>query len=158
MQGRNGVEFPAPPRDKLRMTIALALSDSDVARAFPVMAQLRPHLAEADFVARVRRMQAGGFHLALLADEGVVRAVAGYRYHDKLFSGKNLYVDDLVTDTARRSRGYGRALLDWLLAEARAHGCTQLELDSGVQRFDAHRFYFRERMHVSAYHFIRALN
>jgi len=139
------------------MKIALAQSDSDIARCFGVMAQLRPHLVESEFVARVRRMQTEGFHLAALEDSGAVCAVAGYRYYDKLFSGRNLYVDDLVTDASRRSRGHGAALLQWLADEAKRTGCAQLELDSGVQRFDAHRFYFRERMHVSAYHFVVGL-
>jgi GNAT superfamily N-acetyltransferase len=140
------------------MPIALAETDADIARCFPVMSQLRPHLREADFVPRVRRMQREGFHLAFLADDsGTVRAVAGYRFQDKLFSGKNLYVDDLVTDTKERSRGHGRVLLTWLVQQARAQGCDNFELDSGVQRADAHRFYFRERMHVSSFHFVRAL-
>ncbi|MDP3073534.1 MAG: GNAT family N-acetyltransferase [Opitutaceae bacterium] len=56
--------------------------------------------------------------------------------------GENLYVDDLVTDESGRSRGYGRALLGWLYAEAQAHGCDNFELDSGVQRAEAHRFIF----------------
>ncbi len=139
------------------MTIRPARSDTDITRCFPVMAQLRPHLAASEFLARVRRMEAEGFHLVLLEDAGAVAAVAGYRYLDKLFSGKNLYVDDLVTDETRRSGGHGAALLRWLAAEAQREGCVQLELDSGVQRFAAHRFYFRERMHVSAYHFVVAL-
>lgn len=138
-------------------TIRLAETDSDIARCFAVMQQLRPHLLAADFVPRVRRMRGEGFHLALLEDDGVVRAVAGFRYYEKLFSGKNLYVDDLVTDPTQRSRGHGRALLAWLAEQARAHGCDQLELDSGVQRADAHRFYFRERMKISSYHFVVAL-
>ncbi|MBI5693939.1 MAG: GNAT family N-acetyltransferase [Verrucomicrobia bacterium] len=137
--------------------IRLAETDPDIALCFGVMHQLRPHLRAGDFVAQVRRMQAEGFRLALLEDEGTVRAVAGYRYYEKLFSGRNLYVDDLVTDGAARSRGHGRALLGWLVEQARTHGCDQLELDSGVQRAEAHRFYFRERMHVSAYHFVLPL-
>lgn len=140
------------------MKIALASTDADIARCFAVMHQLRPHLVEAEFVVRVRRMQAEGFHLAVREDDsGTIRAVAGYRYQEKLFSGKNLYVDDLVTDTTQRSHGHGRALLQWLADEATRHSCAQLELDSGVQRHDAHRFYFRERMHISAYHFVQAL-
>ena len=140
------------------MKISLAETDADIARCFPVMQQLRSHLVEGEFVARVRRMQREGFHLALLADDTrAVRAVAGYRYQDKLFSGQNMYVDDLVTDQSQRSLGHGRTLLTWLRDEAKRHGCVQLELDSGVQRFDAHRFYLRERMHISAYHFVVAL-
>ena len=135
------------------VTIAVAESDSDILRCFPVMLQLRPHLVEGEFVARVRRMQKQGFLLARLEAEGAVRAVAGYRYHEKLFSGSTLYVDDLVSDSTQRSRGHGAKLLAWLVEEARRHGCDLFELDSGVQRFDAHRFYFRERMKISSYHF-----
>ncbi len=137
--------------------IAPAESDPDILRCFPVMAQLRPHLVEAEFVARVRRMQREGFILARLEEEGAVRAVAGYRYHEKLFSGRTLYVDDLVSDPTRRSQGHGARLLAWLADQARARDCDLLELDSGVQRFDAHRFYFRERMRIASYHFSRAL-
>jgi GNAT superfamily N-acetyltransferase len=64
-----------------------------------------------------------------------------------------LYVDDLVTDETIRSKGYGKQLLDWLIAEARRTGCQTFELDSGVQRFDAHRFYLTNRMIIAAHHF-----
>jgi len=46
-----------------------------------------------------------------------------------------------------------RSLLDWLKAEAKANACAQLRLDSGVQREQTHRFYFREGLTISAYHF-----
>jgi hypothetical protein len=39
------------------------------------------------------------------------------------------------------------------VAEARAAGCIKLELDSGVQRFAAHRFYLTKRMIISSHHF-----
>ena len=133
--------------------IRLAKTDDEVERCFPVVQQLRTHLRESDFLATIRRQEAGGFHLAFLEDGGQVQAVAGYRVMDNLFSGRVLYVDDLVTDEAARSRGHGRSLLEWLAGEARAAGCAALELDSGVQRFDAHRFYLTNRMVISSHHF-----
>lgn len=134
-------------------TIRTAMTDDDVRRCFPVMAQLRPHLNADGFVPRVRSMQQEGFELAFLEEDGEVRAVAGFRCHDLLFSGRTLYVDDLVTDGRQRSRGHGAALLGWLEEEARARGCATLTLDSGVQRTEAHRFYFRQRMSIVGYHF-----
>jgi len=134
--------------------IRLADSDRDLARCGPVMQQLRPHLDAARFVARVRRMQAEGYILAMLEDEaGTVRAVAGFRIRDMLVHGRTLYVDDLVTDAGSRSRGHGRQLLDWLIARARAEGCQEFSLDSGTQRHDAHRFYLRQRLRISSFHF-----
>jgi hypothetical protein len=48
-------------------------------------------------------------------------------------------------------------LFDWLVAQAREHGCARLELDSGVQRFRAHRFYLMKRMEISSHHFMLKL-
>ena len=66
--------------------------------------------------------------------------------------GRHVYVDDLVTDAASRSRGYGKAILDWLKAEATRLGCARLQLDSGTQRQDAHAFYLREGLRIEAFH------
>ena len=136
-------------------TVREALSDDAIAACHAVMFQLRPHVPAEGFVERVRDMEGTGYRLAFIEDAGAVRAVAGYRYLDQLVRGKVLYVDDLVTDAGSRSRGYGDALLDWLFDKACASGCTALELDSGVHRKEAHRFYFRKRMAISAYHFVR---
>jgi GNAT superfamily N-acetyltransferase len=139
----------APP-----ITIDPALTDDAILAARAVMLNLRPNIAPDDFLPTVRRMMlTDGYHLVALAAGGAVRAVAGYRYIEMLYAGRLMYVDDLNTDPAVRSQGYGRALMDWLKAEARAHGCGQLHLDSGVQREDTHRFYFRERLTINAYHF-----
>lgn len=139
-------------------TTTLATTDAEIASAYPVMHQLRPHLDEASFVERVRRAEALGLRLALHAVDGQVVAVAGFRFLEQLKNGLVLYVDDLVTDEAGRSMGHGEALLHWLVAHARERGCIAFELDSGVQRHSAHRFYLRHRMRISAYHFLLDLD
>lgn len=134
--------------------IAIAATPEEIRRCFRVMRELRTHIAdEQEFVDRVLRQQKEGYQLAFLEYDGQICAVAGYRFLESLFSGKNLYVDDLVTRERDRSHGFGGELLDWLITEARKQGCKALELDSGVQRFDAHRFYFSKRMSISSYHF-----
>jgi GNAT superfamily N-acetyltransferase len=134
--------------------ITIASTAKDILRCHPVMRELRPLFQNPEqFLERVQRQQKQGYLLAFVECGGEVCAVAGYRYLESLFSGKNLYVDDLVTREGDRSRGFGGELLDWLIKEARKHGCENLELDSGVQRFDAHRFYFSKRMSISSYHF-----
>lgn len=136
------------------MKIAEATTPAEVARCFPVMRQLRTHFDEEKvFVEQVKRQRADGYRMAFLENEGVVRAVAGYRMSESLFAGRFCYVDDLITDEAGRSLGYGGALFDWLVAKARAAGCKMLDLDSGVQRFAAHRFYLTRRMAISSHHF-----
>ena len=138
----------------MKPTISLAETSAAIARCYECMRELRTQLtSEKEFVSRVQQQQREGFRLAFLEDGGTVRAVAGYRIYELLFSGRTLYVDDLVTLAADRSRGFGGILFDWLVEEARRQDCAALTLDSGVQRFDAHRFYLLKRMKITAHHF-----
>jgi GNAT superfamily N-acetyltransferase len=133
--------------------IALAESDEDIERCHEVMRFLRPHIEPSQFVERVRRQQRDGYRLAFREAEGAVQSVAGYRILENLAWGRFLYVDDLVSAEGRRSAGHGGALFDWLVEQARAAGCDQFHLDSGVQRFGAHRFYLTKRMDITSHHF-----
>lgn len=141
------------------VAIVLAASEAELVRCFPVMQFLRPHIATVDeFVQRVQNQtQQYGYQLVYLEDEGSVKAVAGFRLSECLALGKFLYVDDLVTSETERSKGYGEQLFQWLMDYARQHQCSAFQLDSGVQRFAAHRFYFRQRLEISSYHFSRSL-
>jgi GNAT superfamily N-acetyltransferase len=135
------------------MPTALAETDSDIAACFTVMRQLRPQLVEDEFVSRIRSQMAQGYRLARCDADGRPVAVAGYRVLENLAWGQFLYIDDLVSDEEHRSEGHGERLFGWLIAEAQRLGCGQLHLDSGVQRFAAHRFYLRQRMDITSHHF-----
>lgn len=130
-----------------------AVTDEDINDCYDVMAELRPHVKRDVFLPRVRAMEPDGFRLAFIRSEGRVVAVAGYRVSTNLFYGKHLYVDDLVTSDAERSKGHGRELLAWLRALAVESGCAAFHLDSGLQRKRAHAFYLREGMSLSGHHF-----
>ena len=58
--------------------------------------------------------------------------------------GPRCWVEDLAVSPDHRSQGVGKALLDSAKDWARERGATHLELDSGDDRLDAHRFYERE--------------
>ena len=137
----------------MKHSIQLAAHADDFARCFEVMRELRPHLTPETFLAQVTRQQAQGYRIAYLECEGVVRSVTGYRLLENLAWGRILYVDDLVTRAADHGGGFGSLLLDWLVAEARQLGCDQFHLDSGVQRFGAHRFYLHKGMDITCHHF-----
>jgi GNAT superfamily N-acetyltransferase len=133
-------------------------TDAQILTTSEVMRQLRPHISEKDYLPIVRRMIANDrFRLAAVREDGVVRAVAGYRIMEMLYCGRILFVDDLITDERTRSQGHGKRLLDWLQEQARVQNCDELHLDSGVHRAGAHRFYFREGMTIGAFHFRKKL-
>ena len=134
-------------------SIAITVSNADIERCFPVMSELRPHLKQEEFVERVRRQEEKGYRLLYLETAGEVKSVAGFRLSENLGWGKILYVDDLVTKSSDIGKGYGGALFEWLLQHAKAQGCDQFHLDSGVHRFEAHRFYLNRGMAITSHHF-----
>ncbi len=136
------------------MNIHIATTDIEIAACYPVMRELRPHIAESEFLARVRRQENAGYRLALVQEPEAVVAVAGFRLIENLAWGHFLYVDDLVTLPACRSQRHGAKLLAWLTEYAAKAGCLQLHLDSGIQRKEAHRFYAREGMTMTGFHFM----
>jgi GNAT superfamily N-acetyltransferase len=124
----------------------------------PVLLQLREHLTARSFDAIYREGHPQGLRFTAVYDGDRCVAVAGWRLIATTFAdGRKLYVDDLVTSSTERSQGFGKALLAELVRRAEDAGARVFDLDSGVHRPDAHRFYFREGMQISGFHFHRTL-
>ena len=135
------------------MLIQLAKSDTQVLKCFSTLSQLRPHLAQEKFLAQFHRQQQDGYQLAFIEVDNRAVAVAGFCISESFAWGKSLYVYDLVVDATVRSQKYGQHIFSWLVEYAKLHHCERLHLDSGVQRFDAHRFYLQQRMKIDCHHF-----
>jgi GNAT superfamily N-acetyltransferase len=117
--------------------------------------QLRPHLPP-DYVKRMKEVFASGAEMAVVVAAGKVAGITVFRVVERTFTGRELYCDDLVSDESLRSTGIGHALIEYMRAIVRARQCDAFTLDSGTQRQQAHKFYFREGMTVTAFHFTMA--
>ena len=110
--------------------------------AFPVMHELRLHLNQDDYLDLLKVMIAEGYRMLALRDnENAIVAVAGIAVLTNFYYGRHVWVYDLITSSAARSRGYGAQLLGFIEDFAREVNCQTIALSSGLQRVDAHRFY-----------------
>jgi len=138
----------------MTLDIFIADTDAEIQACFPVFSELRPHI-KAD---QVRRQQAQTYQILAVRQQGAVKSVAGFRFAEFLAWGKILYVDDLATLSGETSQGFAGALLDRLIEHAQAHGCQGVHLDSGYQRFSAHRLYLNKGFRLSSHHFSLTFN
>lgn len=127
-----------------------------LARAECIHRQLRPALSQS-YAEQMERIFANGARMSIVTDDNSVVGVAVYRIYENTADGMMMYVDDLVTDEAKRSTGAGKLLLDYLQALSRKAKCQHFKLDSGTHRLQAHKFYFREGMVIQAFHFLKSL-
>ncbi|MGH7096629.1 MAG: GNAT family N-acetyltransferase [Stellaceae bacterium] len=136
-----------------------AETDAEIAACFPVMVQLRPHLADAaELVERVARQhRMAGYRLLAARRGGVPIGLAGYRVEESLVNGRFVYVDDLVTAESERRNGIGARLLDAVAAEGRKLGIERLVLDTALNNVLGHRFYYRQGLLARALRFSRPI-
>ncbi|GGL92187.1 GNAT family N-acetyltransferase [Nakamurella endophytica] len=126
-------------------------------QALPVLRELRPHLTAELFDRILTEAAPQGLRYIAAFQDHRCLGVAGWRVVAQTSAVRKLYVDDLGTTGSARSSGVGGRLMTALRQRARALGCQVIDLDSGVQRHAAHRFYLRHRMDITSYHFAQRL-
>ncbi|AZB42148.1 GNAT family N-acetyltransferase [Bacillus sp. FJAT-42376] len=118
------------------------IGERDWKKGFPVLSQLRPHLTEKEFLELVSlASELENYRIKLLYHEGQPVSYIGYQPMITLYYGKFIWVSDLVTDAAHRSKGYGEKLLAHVEEEAEKEGFDGIALSSALHRKGAHRFY-----------------
>lgn len=126
--------------------------------AFDVLNELHGDLQRDEFAAVHRAGTTQGLTFTAAFDEaGHCLGVCGWRLLHSAKHRLKAYVDDLSVSGGRRSTGVGAALLDHVADRAARMGCHALDLDCAVHRTDAHRFYEREGMTMTARHYRRPL-
>ena len=128
-----------------------------LAKAERVHRQLRPKLPQ-DYVGRMREVFGSGAEMAVCIKDNAVAGITVFRMQERTHSGREMYCDDLITDQTKRSTGVGHALMQFMETLARARSADCLALDSGSHREQAHKFYFREGMTITSFHFVKPIS
>ncbi len=117
-----------------------ARSEPAVDALYPVVSELRD-LEREEYHDLYAAMREEGYHLfgGYVDDEPV--AAAGVRVGTNFYLGRHAYVYDLVVTETERSKGHGSALLSFVNEWASERDCEAVELESGLWREEAHRFY-----------------
>jgi len=135
------------------MKIQIAESKEDILKCREVLFELRRDLDKINFLSVIEEMIQEGYKLAFIEEGGRAVAAVGFRYVQFLYNGKHYYIDDLSTLPGYRGRGLAGQLLDYVADQARNNGFRCVTLDSGYQRYDAHRLYLNKGFTLNCHHF-----
>ncbi|MFN3848667.1 MAG: GNAT family N-acetyltransferase [Spirosomataceae bacterium] len=135
------------------MEIKTAQTKEDFLKCLEVIQALRPHLTAESLLDLVSKMKEESYTLIYIEENGKGVSACGFRYLTTLFEGRYIYIDDLSTLPEARGKGYAGALFDYVVEKAKAEGLPAVHLDSGHQRYDAHRLYLNKKMKIVYHHF-----
>src|ERR1043166_7617064 len=79
------------------------LSNEWLAKSESTHRQLRPQIPK-NYLEKMNRVFAGGGRMCVAVEDKNVIGVAVYRIYENTFCGVHMYVDDLITDEAHRSK------------------------------------------------------
>ncbi len=137
------------------MNIQFATTDEQLLKCRKTILELRPHILEKEYLEKAKLLLSEGAKMIYVEEAADAPAVSVFRVNYYFYRGKNLYIDDLATKATQRGKGYGGALLDFIVAYAKENGCENIHLDSGYQkeRYDAHRLYLNKGFNLTSHHF-----
>ncbi len=135
------------------MNITSLKTHEEIAQSFDAFCELRPHLTDKEvFVAQVMQQQKEGYEIIAAYEQEEVVACIGFRFLTTLAWGKILYIDDLITKEKKRSKGYGKILLDHVIQIARERLCKEVHLYTGYTRHAAHKVYLKQGFEFNCHH------
>ncbi|MED1564580.1 GNAT family N-acetyltransferase [Bacillus paramycoides] len=127
------------------MNISEIVTEAELHDVLPVLQQLRTKLSKEEASSLFQKMKEENYKLLSLRNEGdEVVSLAGVAICTNFYNKKHVFVYDLVTAEAHRSKGYGNVLLSYIEDWGMENGCESIDLTSAFPRLDAHRFYERE--------------
>ena len=131
-------------------------SDSDLKDCFHVLKELRSHLDFESFssIYKICKDREQFELVALRRNEQVV-AVMGFRFITDFVRGKHLYIDDLVTVSNERSKGYGATMLFYAEEIAKKSNCSGLRLCAVLENESGIKFYEKNGWTKRAYAFTK---
>jgi len=129
----------------------------EVARAFPILVQLRPHLDLETYQRLIHSMKTESYELWAFVEHDEIKGLMGMRVYTDFVRGAHLYVDDLVIDEKYRSQKIGAKLLAFAELEAKQRKIPSLRLACALSNTGGMKFYEREAWTKRSYNYVKKL-
>lgn len=75
----------------------------------------------------------------------------------RLYSGKQLEVDNVIIDKQQQSKGLGKLFFEYIENWAKEKEYKTIELNTYVQNSKSHKFYFNLGFDILGFHFLKRL-
>lgn len=124
----------------------------------PFLKQLNPDKTESIIKTRFWKMMAyDNYQLfGFYKDCKLIGIIGGWTL-TKIYSGKQLEIDNFIIDDKLQSKGYGKQFLDLIQNWAQKNEYKSIELDVYTINHRAHKFYCSSDYKILGYHMIKAL-
>jgi ribosomal protein S18 acetylase RimI-like enzyme len=127
-------------------------------KQYHLIQQLNPNLKLEHYQQMLPEMINANYKMLGVFHEENCIAISGYWIQTKIYSGKYLEPDNVVVDTAFRSKGIGELMLKELEIIAQDNSCRFMMLDAYLENGRAHLFYENFGFQKKGFHMLKKIN
>ncbi len=113
--------------------------------------------SEAILKQRFAEMVTQNYECAGIFDGEKLIGISGMWFCTRHYSGKSIEVDHVYIDESYREKGLGKQFFKWIYDYAKQRGYKSVELNTYVQNYPSHKFYYNEGFEILGYHFFKKL-
>ncbi len=138
-------EFRIIPNDDLDQIIPLVyeLNDAEV--------------SEELLSSRFNEMKHQNYECAAVFNGDDLIGVTGMWFCTRHYVGKSVELDHVYIKPEYRGNGVGKQFMAWVEDYVKKQGCKSIELNTYVQNYPSHKFYYNEGFDILGYHFLKKL-
>lgn len=113
--------------------------------------------SEAILEERFAEMITQNYECAGIFDGEILIGISGMWFCIRHYSGKSVEVDHVHIDEDYRGQGLGKLFFKWIYNYVKQKGYESVELNTYVQNYPSHKFYYNEGFQILGYHFHKKL-
>ncbi len=83
--------------------------------------------------------------------------ISGLWFCTRHYSGKSVEPDHVFIDDEYRGKGLGKQFFEWIYNYVKLKGYESMELNTYVNNYPSHKFYYNEGFEILGYHFFKKL-
>ncbi|MFD1162758.1 MULTISPECIES: GNAT family N-acetyltransferase [Hwangdonia] len=83
--------------------------------------------------------------------------ISGLWFCTRHYSGKSVEPDHVFIDDEYRGKGLGKQFFEWIYNYVKLKGYESVELNTYVNNYPSHKFYYNEGFEILGYHFFKKL-
>ena len=134
------------------------LSSNDVDSIVTLGCELSPYTPVETIRTRMAEMfQLGNYHCFGVIRDGYVIGISSGWASIRLYSGKQLEIDNFIISKQYQAQGIGKDFLCYIETWAKKEGFKTIELNTFVTNAGSHKFYFNQGYTIQGYQFQKPL-